>query len=183
MAAGNDSRKVSYCGAAHWCFLPAGNCSHKVSYWSDTQWCFMTTGNDSRRVSYCGAAHWCFLSAGNCSTGDFSTPLRCARNDREGEYHCVSYRQETVGERFPIVVLCIGVSYRQETIQPEISGLRFAALEMTMKGTRHSVISSGAACRNGSSGIGTMKTLSREISRLHAFCAIAERVQCFHPSK
>ena len=69
--------------------------------------------------------HWCFIPTGNCSTGDFSTPLRCARNDREGEYHCVSYRQETVGEGFPIVVLHIGASYRQETIRPEISLLRF----------------------------------------------------------
>ena len=56
-------------------------------------------------------------------------------------------------------------------------------LKMTIKGTRHSVISSGAACRNGSSGIGTIETLSREISRLHAFCAIAERIQGFQPSK
>ena len=95
----------------------------------------------------------------------------------------VSCRQETIGEGFPIVVLCIGVSYRQETIRPEISGLRFAALEMTMKGTRHSVISSGAACRNGGSGIGTIETLSREISRLHVFYAIAERVQGFPLSK
>ena len=28
----------------------------------------------------------------------------------EGEYHCVSYRQETVGKRFPIVVTHIGAS-------------------------------------------------------------------------
>ena len=95
----------------------------------------------------------------------------------------VSCRQETVGEGFPIVVLHIGASYRQETIRSEISGLRFAALEMTMEGTKHSVISSGAACRNGSSGIGTIETLSREISCLHAFYAIAERVQGFQPSK
>ena len=102
MPAGSCLRRVSYCGDTHWCFIPAGNywrivsygsetqwCflstgnySHKVSCWSDTQWYFMTTGTCSRKVSYCGAAHWCFLSAGNCSTGDFSTPLRCARNDR-----------------------------------------------------------------------------------------------------
>ena len=95
----------------------------------------------------------------------------------------VSCRQETVRIKFPTGVTHSGTSYRQETIRPEISGLRFAALEMTMKGTRHSVISSGAACRNGSSGIGTIETLSREISRLHVFYAIAERVQGFPLSK
>ena len=94
-----------------------------------------------------------------------------------------SCRQETIGKWFPMEVKHSGASYQQETIRPEISGLCFAALEMTMKGTRHSVISSGAACRNGSSGIGTIETLSREISRLHAFYAIAERVQGFPPSK
>ena len=46
--------------------------------------------------------HWCFMPIGDDSTGDFRAPLRCARNDREGEYHCVSYRQETIREGFPM---------------------------------------------------------------------------------
>ena len=33
--------------------------------------------------------------------GDFSTPLRCARNDRATGHQCVSYRQETICEGFP----------------------------------------------------------------------------------
>ena len=64
---------------------------------------------------------WRFLPAGNFPMGDFSTPLRYARNDRGGvaawcflstgnclrrvscsTWHCgVSYRQETVCEGFP----------------------------------------------------------------------------------
>ena len=173
MAAGNCWRRVSYCGAAHWCFLPAGNClrrvsycgdthwcfmttgndSRKVSYGSETQWCFMPTGNDSRRVSYCGAAHWCFLPTGNCSRR-------------------VSYESDTHWCFLPT-----GNDSTGDFSAP------LPTLELTMKGTRHSVISSGAACRNGSSGIGTIETPSREISRLHAFCAIAERIQGFQPSK
>ena len=102
MRAGNYSHKVSYCGAAHWCFMPVGNCSRKVSYWADThwcflptgnywwmvsygsetQWCFLSTGNCSHKVSYWSDTQWCFMTTGNDSTGDFSTPLRCARNDR-----------------------------------------------------------------------------------------------------
>ena len=68
-----------------------------------------------------GVTLWCFLSTGNFSMGDFSTPLRYARNDRGGvaawcflstgnclrkgscstRLHCVSCRQETVCEGFP----------------------------------------------------------------------------------
>ena len=40
-------------------------------------------------------APMCFLPTGNCLPGDFSTPLRSARNDRAAWPHCVSYRQET----------------------------------------------------------------------------------------
>ena len=43
----------------------------------------------------------------------------------------VSCRQETVRIKFPIEVTHSGASYRQETIRPEISRLRFVALEMT----------------------------------------------------
>ncbi len=34
--------------------------------------------------------------------GDFSTPLRCARNDRTAWNLCVSPRQETICKGFPI---------------------------------------------------------------------------------
>ena len=56
-----------------------------------------------------GMAPLCFIAAGNFSTGDFSTPLRSARNDRtawchcvSAWCHCVSYRQETFHKWFPI---------------------------------------------------------------------------------
>ena len=124
-----------------------------------------------------------FIPTGNYSTGDFSTPLRSARNDRtawchcvSAWCHCVSYRQETFHKWFPIrhgsIAFHTGrklsaysflsdmvplrfssignysqmvsypawfhcVSYRQETIRPEISRLRFAPLEMT---ERHGAI-------------------------------------------
>ena len=35
-------------------------------------------------------------------TGDFSTPLRCARNDSRAWRRCESYRWETVCGRFPV---------------------------------------------------------------------------------
>ena len=56
-----------------------------------------------------GMVPLCFIPTGNFSTGDFSTPLRSARNDRtawcrcvSAWCHCVSYRQETFCEWFPI---------------------------------------------------------------------------------
>jgi hypothetical protein len=49
-----------------------------------------------------GIAPSCFIPAGNFLTGDFSTPLRSARNDRTAWCRCVSYQQETFHERFPI---------------------------------------------------------------------------------
>ena len=47
-----------------------------------------------------GMGQWYIIATGNCSAGDFSTPLRCARNDRGGENYCVSWRQETVCDGF-----------------------------------------------------------------------------------
>ena len=49
-----------------------------------------------------GMAPLCFIAAGNFSTGDFSTPLRSARNDRTACHHRVSSQQETLREWFPI---------------------------------------------------------------------------------
>ena len=84
-----------------------------------------------------GMAPSCFIATRNFSTGNFSTPLRSARNDRTACHHRVSYRQET----FLRMVSCLAwlhcVSSRQETFRPEISRLRFAPLEMT---ERHGAI-------------------------------------------
>ncbi len=43
-----------------------------------------------------------FISTGNFSAGDFSTPLRSARNDRTACHHRISSQQETLREWFPI---------------------------------------------------------------------------------
>ena len=43
-----------------------------------------------------------FITTGNFSTGDFSTPLRSARNDRTACHHRVSSQQETLREWFPV---------------------------------------------------------------------------------
>ena len=127
-------------GMAPLCFLSAGNYSRRVSY---STWLHCVSyrqetvceGFPARRGSIVflidrklfakgflpGVTLWCFLPAGNFSMGDFSTPLRYARNDRGGvvawcflptgnfsrivscsTWHCgVSYRQETVCERVP----------------------------------------------------------------------------------
>ena len=63
-------------GLAPWHFIPAGNCLRMVSY---SAW--------DRCVSYRQETSW---------RGDFSTPLRCARNDRAAVHYGVSHRQETV---------------------------------------------------------------------------------------
>ena len=122
------------------CFLPTGNCLRRVSCstWHCGVSCRQETvceGFPTRRGFTVflagrklfakgflpGVTLWRFLPAGNCSKGDFSTPLRYARNDRGGvvawcflptgnfsrivscsTWHCgVSYRQETVCEGFP----------------------------------------------------------------------------------
>ena len=49
-----------------------------------------------------GVGPMCAISTGNCSTGDFSTPLRCARNDSGTWRRYESYRWETTCERFPV---------------------------------------------------------------------------------
>ena len=51
------------------------------------------------------------------SPGDFSTPLRCARNDGAAGQHWYSSRQETVCKGFPTEMTSAGASYRQETIR------------------------------------------------------------------
>ena len=102
------------------CFLPAGNCLrrvscsawlHCVSYRQET----VCEGFPARRGStvfladrklfakgfLLGVTLWCFLSTGNFSMGDFSPPLRYARNDSGAWRHYVSYRQGTVCEGFP----------------------------------------------------------------------------------
>ena len=43
-----------------------------------------------------------FITTGTFSTGDFSTPLRSARNDRTACHHRVSSQQETLREWFPV---------------------------------------------------------------------------------
>ena len=43
-----------------------------------------------------------FITTGTFSTGDFSTPLRSARNDRTAWRHRVSSQQETFHEWFPV---------------------------------------------------------------------------------
>ena len=50
------------------------------------------------------------------SPGDFSTPLRCARNDGTAGQHWYSWRLETVCEGFPTDMTLTGVPYRQETV-------------------------------------------------------------------
>ena len=49
-----------------------------------------------------GIAPLHFITTGNFSTGDFSTPLRSARNDRTACHHRVSSQQETLREWFPV---------------------------------------------------------------------------------
>ena len=63
-------------GLASWHFIPAGNCLRMVSYSAWHQY-----------VSYRQETSW---------RGDFSTPLRCARNDRAAVHYGVSCPQETV---------------------------------------------------------------------------------------
>ena len=43
-----------------------------------------------------------FITTGNFSTGDFSAPLRSARNDKTACHHRISSQQETLREWFPI---------------------------------------------------------------------------------
>jgi len=105
---------------ALWCFLPTGNCLRRGSCpaWLHCVSCRQETvceGFPIRRGSIVflidrklfakgfllDLALWCFLPTGNFSTGDFSTPLRYARNDRGAWRHGVSYRQETIREGFP----------------------------------------------------------------------------------
>ena len=58
--------------------------------------CFIPTGNYSRMVS-CPIWHCCVSYRQETSwRGDFSTPLRCARNDRAAVHYGVSCPQETV---------------------------------------------------------------------------------------
>ena len=122
------------------CFLPAGNCLrivsysawlHCVSYRQETiregfptrlgSTVFLADRKLFAKGFLPGVTLWRFLPAGNCSKGDFSTPLRYARNDRggvvawcflpAGNYsrrvscsawlHCVSCWQETIREGFP----------------------------------------------------------------------------------
>ena len=121
-------------------FLPAGNCLrivsysawlHCVSYRQETiregfptrlgSTVFLADRKLFAKGFLPGVTLWRFLPAGNCSKGDFSTPLRYARNDRggvvawcflpAGNYsrrvscsawlHCVSCWQETIREGFP----------------------------------------------------------------------------------
>ena len=103
------------------CFIPAGNFSrmvsypawlHCVSYRQETfhKWFPIRHGSiafhTGRKLSAnsfpSGIAPLRFITAGNFSAGDFSTPLRSARNDRTAWPHCVSSRQETFREWFPI---------------------------------------------------------------------------------
>ena len=105
---------------ALWRFLPTGNCLQMVSY--STWHCGVSYRQETFREGFptrrgpivfladrklfakgflLGMAPLCFLPAGNFSMGDFSTPLRYARNDRGAWRHGVSYRQETVCEGFP----------------------------------------------------------------------------------
>ena len=125
---------------ALWCFLPAGNCLRRVSYpaWLHCVSCRQETVCEGfparlgtvvfltgRKLFAYGFLFdlmlWRFLPAGNFPMGDFSTPLRYARNDRGGVaawcflstgnclrrvscstwHYGVSYRQETVCEGFP----------------------------------------------------------------------------------
>ena len=54
----------------------------------------------SRKSFLSGMGQWYIIATGNCSAGDFSTPLRCARNDRGGGNYCVSWRQGTSRKSF-----------------------------------------------------------------------------------
>ena len=85
-------------GLAPWCCLPTGNCS-PGDFSTPLE---MTKGHGSmvflaHRKLFAkgflfGLAPWCFLPAGNCSR----------RVSHSAWLHGVLYRQETVGERFPV---------------------------------------------------------------------------------
>ena len=98
-------------GLAPWRFLPTGNCSRRVSYsaWLHAVACpqetvgerfpvrldstvFLTHRKLFAKGFLYDMAPWCFLPAGNCSPIVSCPPW----------LHGVLYRQETVGERFPV---------------------------------------------------------------------------------
>ena len=102
-------------------FIPAGNFSRMVSYptWYHCVSCRQETFREWFPIRHgsiafhrgrklftngflSGMAPLRFISTGNYSTGDFSTPLRSARNDRTACHHRVSSQQETLREWFPI---------------------------------------------------------------------------------
>jgi hypothetical protein len=137
-------------GVAPLRFIPAGNCSrivsysawlHCVSYRQET----VCEGFPTRRGSTVfladrklfakgflpGVTLWRFLPAGNFSMGDFSTPLRYARNDRGGVATLRFLPAGNCLRRVSYSTWHCGVSYRQESFRWEISRLRFATLEMT----------------------------------------------------
>ena len=121
---GDSSRQETVCEwfptrRGKWGFIATGNCLRMVSYpacddgkssWQETvcEWFPTrrgTMGIHRGRKLFAngfpfdmGRLH--IIATGNFSSGDFSTPLCCARNDRGGGNYCVSWRQGTSRKSF-----------------------------------------------------------------------------------
>ena len=72
---------------------------------------------------------WCFLPTGNYTTGDFSTPLRSARNDKSAA-RCVSY-ERLFANRFPsgLPLWCFSPLSFRAVVQVRISSMPHGAGE------------------------------------------------------
>ena len=76
-----------------------------------------------------GLTLWCFLPPGNYTTGDFSTPLRSARNDKSTA-RCVSY-ERLFANRFPsgLPLWCFSPLSFRAVVQVRISSMPHGAGE------------------------------------------------------
>ena len=83
------------------CFNSIGNCSRMVSYRHGADVIHLSRKLFANSF-LSGVGPMCAISTGNCLNGDFSTPLRFARNDSGTWRRCESYRWETVCGRFPV---------------------------------------------------------------------------------
>ena len=73
-------------------FMAAGNCLRKVSPLAVAAVRFMAAGNCLRKVSPLAVAAVRFIAAGNCLRKVSHSPWQ----------QCGSWRQETMGEKFPV---------------------------------------------------------------------------------